>query len=188
MELNAETIKKALECCYDNDKSCLTCPFQSAYTPCVNLNKNALALIKELTSALTKKETEYNELYELTEDLRKENERLRGIGTPDDKAYIRLSDAKNAIMDYIGEQTVSKYASEAECKSARSGAEGAMNELDYITPVKVAPIAETVREMSEMLKDYLDDYYHLSEDALLDVPDMIDLIAKEMLEGNNEED
>ena len=113
MELNAETIKKALECCYDNDKSCLTCPFQSAYTPCVNLNKNALALIKELTSALTKKETEYNELYELTEDLRKENERLRGIGTPDDKAYIRLSDAKNAIMDCLscttfGELVVTK--------------------------------------------------------------------------------
>ena len=77
MELNAEQIKKALGCCYDNDKSCLTCPFQSAYTPCVNLNKNALALIKELTSALTKKETEYNELYELTEDLRNENERLK---------------------------------------------------------------------------------------------------------------
>ena len=52
--------------------------------------------------------------------------------------------------------------------------------------VNVAPIADTVRKMSEMLKDYLDDYYHSGEDALLDVPDMIDLIAKEMLEGKND--
>ena len=33
--------------------------------------------IDKLTAELTKKETEYNELYELTEDLRGENERLQ---------------------------------------------------------------------------------------------------------------
>lgn len=147
MELNAETIKKALECCYDNDKSCLTCPFQSAYTPCVNLNKNALALIKELTSALTKKETEYNELYELTEDLRNENERLKADNEIKSQKRANIFEIANAFE--------------------RGRTDG-------------------VRKMSEMLKDYLDDYYHSGEDALLDVPDMIDLIAKEILEGENE--
>lgn len=147
MELNAETIEKALECCYDNDKSCLTCPFQSAYTPCVNLNKNALALIKELTSALTKKETEYNELYELTEDLRNENERLKADNEIKSQKRANIFEIANAFE--------------------RGRTDG-------------------VRKMSEMLKDYLDDYYHSGEDALLDVPDMIDLIAKEILEGENE--
>lgn len=46
--------------------------------------------------------------------------------------YINLEDAKRAIMHYIAEQTVSKYASSAECKAARYGAEGAMNELDCL--------------------------------------------------------
>ena len=51
MKLNREQIIKALECCYDNDKSCLTCPFieSSKFESCVNLNKSVLSLIKELT-------------------------------------------------------------------------------------------------------------------------------------------
>ena len=39
-------------------------------------------------------------------------------------------------------------------KAVRDGAEGAMNELDYITPANVAPIADTVRKMQERLKEY----------------------------------
>jgi hypothetical protein len=117
-------------------------------------------------------------LYDTCEELTEENERLRGIGTPDHKTYIRLSDAKNAIMDYIGEQTVSKYASEAECKSARGGAEGAMNELDYITPVKVAPIADTVRQMQERTKAKILEI----NGNLCGLLPFIDQIAKEMLE------
>lgn len=60
--------------------------------------------------------------------------------------YIELEAAKRAIMDYIGKQTVSKYASAAECKSARYGAEGAMNELDYIPSVHV-PNAAMLRQL-----------------------------------------
>lgn len=41
--------------------------------------------------------------------------------------------------------------------------------------------ADTVRKMQERLKEYLDDFYNLGEDTLLDVPDLIDQIAKEML-------
>ena len=56
MELNAEQIKKALECCYTNELSCIDCPFQyqNKFKECTNLNKNALALIKELTAEVDK--------------------------------------------------------------------------------------------------------------------------------------
>ena len=48
-------------------------------------------------------------------------------------------------------------------------------------------VADTIREMQEKLKEYLDDFYNSSEDALLDVPDLIDQIAKEMLEEKNDD-
>ena len=48
MELNAEQIKKALECCISGD-DCTLCPLCDEQScPCV-LNENALSLIKELT-------------------------------------------------------------------------------------------------------------------------------------------
>ncbi len=56
--------------------------------------------------------------------------------------YIKESDARHAIMDYIGEQTVSKYASSAECKAARYGAEGAMYAIE---DVPTADVVEVVR-------------------------------------------
>ena len=50
MELNREVIK-ALECCYDNNLSCIDCPFQdpNKYFECSNLTNYAVALVKELT-------------------------------------------------------------------------------------------------------------------------------------------
>lgn len=45
--------------------------------------------------------------------------------------------------------------------------------------------ADTVKRMSEMLKEYLDDFYNSGEDVLLDVPDLIDQIAEEILEEKN---
>jgi hypothetical protein len=55
-------------------------------------------------------------------------------------SYIRREDAKNAIFNYICEQTVSKYPSVAECKAAKSGAEGAFNEIDYIPTADVVEV------------------------------------------------
>ena len=50
-ELNREQIMKAMECCYNNNLSCLDCPFQETdkYIECSSLTISALALIKELT-------------------------------------------------------------------------------------------------------------------------------------------
>lgn len=45
---------------------------------------------------------------------------------------------------------------------------------------------DTVRKMQDRLKEYLDDFYNSGEDALLDVPDSIDQIAKEMLEDEDD--
>ena len=59
-----------------------------------------------------------------------------------EKEYIERDKAKWAIMDYIGEQTVSKYASSAECKAARFGAEGAMYAVE---DVPAADVVEVVR-------------------------------------------
>ena len=80
----AEQVKKALECCYmqglEHTENCPECPYTNLYPNCTEyLGKDALALInsqeqriKELTEELTRKETEYNELYEFCESYRKE--------------------------------------------------------------------------------------------------------------------
>ena len=127
--MEREQIIKALECCITpRDCDCDECPLDKYGSLNCKwlLMSHSLSLIKELTE---------------------ENERLRGIGLPDDETYIKLSDAKHAIMNYVGEQTVSKYASSEVCKAVRNGAEGAMNELDYITPANVAPIADTIEDI-----------------------------------------
>lgn len=59
-----------------------------------------------------------------------------------EEKYIKLSDAKKAIMDYIAEQTVSKYGSLEACMDAKFSAKGAMNELDYIPAADVVPKSE----------------------------------------------
>ena len=57
-------------------------------------------------------------------------------------SYIKLQDAKNAIMTCITEQTVSKYATSAECRSARHGADIALFALDDLP---TADVVEVVR-------------------------------------------
>ena len=64
--------------------------------------------------------------------------------------YVKLADARLAIMDYIGEQT--------DCKLVRDGAEGAMNALDYLTPADVVPRSEV---------DDLKRYIILNEDIAI---------------------
>ena len=167
--MEREQIIKALECCKTPLASdCEKCSYtgkrleDGVYEGCVNcLVGDALSLIKELTE---------------------ENERLRGIGLPDDETYIKLSDAKHAIMNYVGEQTVSKYASSEVCKAVRNGAEGAMNELDYITPANVAPIADTVRKMQTMFAMRFGTYTDKDMTPITEVFRLLDQIAKEMVE------
>ena len=46
--------------------------------------------------------------------------------------YIKLKEAKDAIFDFICSHTMSKFPSKEECIASKGGAEGAMNELDYV--------------------------------------------------------
>lgn len=86
--------------------------------------------------------------------------------------YIKESDARYAIMDYIGEQTVSKYASSAECKAARYGAEGAMYAIEDAPTADVAPRAEVDR-----LQHILDSYA-LQYGTVKDQREVIDQIRR----------
>lgn len=171
--MEKEQIVKALEHCIDR-KDCSNCVIKNQISGFACLGrpreffKNALALIN----------SQEQRIKELTE----ENERLRGIGLPDDETYIKLSDAKHAIMNYVGEQTVSKYASSEVCKAVRNGAEGAMNELDYITPANVAPIADTVRKMQTMFAMRFGTYTDKDMTPITEVFRLLDQIAKEMVE------
>lgn len=171
MKLNREQIVKALECCASSSlEDCDNCPIDKQKKDNCECGRylaiQALALFREQAEEI---------------------DRLRGVGLPDYSTYIRLSDAKTAIMAYICEQTVSKYASQVECKAARSGAEGAMNELDYITPAQVAPVADTVREFAERLKGDMNNVarwtMHGDENEYFIIgKPFIDQTAKELLE------
>lgn len=48
---------------------------------------------------------------------------------------------------------------------------------DMVTMIRIC----TIYEFSEKLKEILDDFYHSDEDALLDTPDAIDNLVKEMV-------
>ena len=105
----------------------------------------------------SRKESDLEEVLELrlnVEELTEENERLK-----------QLLDYK-CLYGYDGE--VMEYCVQGPCPHYE---------------IKKELVADTVRKMQERLKEYLDDFYNSGEDALLDVPDLIDQIAKEMLEG-----
>ena len=122
-ELNREQIMKAMECCYNNNLSCLDCPFQETdkYIECSSLTISALALIKELTE---------------------ENERLRSCVVSEEQVKT------------IAETTI------------KLG-------IDTIK-------ADTVRKMQERLKEQFRDKFGYRSDY---IHELIDIIAKEMLEG-----
>ena len=164
-KFKSDDILKALEHCTSGG-NCFDCLMNDKYpqyskTGCMSKQMyDALSLIKELTEdnvyGLSAKE-----LAEKCENLSIEFEAMRG--------------AANSYKMHNRELTEENERLKANAKSA--------TEILNFKFAYDAGKADTVREMSEMLKDYLDDYYHSGEDELLDVPDMIDLIAKEMLEG-----
>ncbi len=110
MELNREQIKKAMECCYDNNLSCIDCPFQDTdkYFECSNLANSALALINELTEENAKLHEQNAiqvvtaiELDKQVQRLTEENERLRAECTQLIR-YPTLYEALEAIIWYDG--------------------------------------------------------------------------------------
>ena len=84
MELNAEQIKKALECCTKDRKSCKGCPLNNWNALCVELIlKNALALINSQEQRIEKlerlcklREQDFNDV---TDELLRAEARIREL-------------------------------------------------------------------------------------------------------------
>jgi hypothetical protein len=153
--LNAETIKKALECCSDYTNSCRICPYFSKSCT-YRLSKDALALINSQEQRIKELEAETKRLESLCVskdiiigDLSKENERLR------------------ADKDYWGNR-----AKESESEYDQAVKRGYnIGKVDY------------VRAFAERLMTLLNtDYINGTREHAFSV---IDQIAKEMLEENN---
>lgn len=126
--------------------------------------------IKELENRLKECENGYKgtnfldrcKLHDAEEKVRKlteENERLRVENKLLESQYESMYDSVESTL----------RAEIADCGTPCKWCEGKIK-------------ADTVRKMQERLKEYLDDFYNSGEDALLDVSDLIDQIAKEMLE------
>lgn len=100
----------------------------------------------------------------------------RTVSDMEDK-YIKLSDAKNALADYIAEQTVSKYGYLEACREARFGVEGAMKELDYVPTADVAPKSEV-----ERLNKELDELAEEHSDLIVEKDELFDIAEKRQVE------
>lgn len=165
--LNAEQIIKALECCASPEYRCEECPIdQKKKDDCVCgqfLAQNALALITsqeqriaELTQANEMLSESYDHLEKTKDELIAERSRL----TEENVRLRVVADMSDTTLtDAL--RIVNEFC-DSRIKRAK---------------------ADTVRKMQERLKEHLDDFYNSGEDALLDVPDLIDQIAKELLEG-----
>lgn len=185
MELKRDEIIKAMECCYDNTLSCIDCPFQAPdkYMECSGLTLSALALIKELTEEKKKSDRVFSDLYKeaetylaqrdclrnLVKNLTEENERLR----------CEVSDLKDELKCEKETNThlCSQYMSE---NHLRYQAEEML--ANGMSVVK----SDTVRKMQDRLdKRFCHDPAFLGVEQRL-IMGVIDQIAKEMLEGENE--
>ena len=86
MELKREEIIRAMECCCDNNISCIDCPFPASDKnfECSSLNIFALAIIKELTE---------------------ENERLRELATTKEveKEIVRKETKADTVREIFEE-------------------------------------------------------------------------------------
>lgn len=171
MELNAEMIKKALECCTspDGDGTCLLCPYGDINLCTQSLMAHALALItsheqrikeqcktaKKLRKQLKKANRGVRIFANRTKQLTEENERLRDNLERTEKALITCDKAHNALF-------TDTFRIEAEAR------------------------ADTVREMQERLKEHLEKP-EFPWDSFTVAEEVIDQIAKEMLEGEKNE-
>lgn len=80
------------------------------------------------------------------------NQRSTGMA---DKQYIERGAAKDAIFEYICGHTMSKFPSKELLKASKMGAEGALNEIDY---VPAADVVEVVH--AEWQERCVDGYWH----------------------------
>lgn len=162
--LNAKQVKKGLECCLTTSEGdCIACGYRGKkdglFITCTNcLMADALALIN-------KQETEYNELYELCESYRIERDAMRG--------------AANSYK--------------LHCKTLEKENESLKTLLDESYDAQNTVRADTVRKMQTLIEEKADscDICLINSHKPIDIiyqifKKQLDQIAKEMLEGDNE--
>ena len=179
--MNTEQIIKALECCsrqYEDNTSdeCLDCIYHNLGCNCVlQAITDALALIKELTEKIVQLISQVDCDKAEIKLLQKHIESL--AETIESQEQEINMNAYGLTAKRLGEENERLHASCTELTQECKKWQRRMKiECDYTK-------ADTVRKMQERLKEHLDDFYNSGEDALLDVPDLIDQIAKEVLEG-----
>ena len=167
MELNAEKIKKALECCVTD--SCFSCPYDDVgvYSQCVpTLLENALSLInsqeqriKEITEEYDSIAKSVNEASDVIRKLRfekkeitEENERYKAKENEQFEKWLKL------------EKATREHHSE------------------LFKEAKIAVKEDTVRKMQERLKERFSTATRYTKYSGAGVVMVIDQIAKEMVE------
>ena len=154
--MDREQIIKALECCYDNNLSCLDCPFQAPdkYIECSSLTISALSLIKELTE---ESRIANGEAYAYKLHCNRLEQQVKTLSDLLDEAY----DAQNSL-------------SEENDKLVEAGFDTVDYAVDKIRQVR----ADTVRKMQSEIKE------RCIKGGIYPafVASTIDQIAKEMLD------
>ena len=160
MELNAEQIIKALECCISSD-DCTFCPLRDEDScPCV-LKENALALITSQEQRIR--------------DLEVELKAMRGAAYAYKMNIVELTEQRDGC-----ELTIHECESEIKRLSEENKKIGIEN-FDLVC--ELSRIKEdTVRKMQERLKKHLEKP-EFPWDSFTVAEEVIDQIAKEMLEG-----
>lgn len=191
MELNRERIIRGLACC-KGSYDCFTCDIYKR--GCAGfregLARDALALIKELTEEnkawqmqlISQEEKAGKAYYDLAcevENLRAENENLHASCTELTQSCTKLTEENERLR-------AEKEAENKELfyKWKKIADETADRYEGLYQDAKKALVASTVRKMQERLK--AQKFTHKNFGELVYVED-IDQIAKEMLEGANEE-
>ena len=162
--MERDLIIKALECCKQEPKNCPSCPLTRDYSPCsTTMARNALSLINELTNEKYDIELSYN-------SLKRDNERLHETCTEFERKCVSLQEENERLR--------------AEEKQSQILIKTLHDKLDegYAKFVDEER-ANIVREMQTELKKTIS---ALCKGDVSEIHRMIDQIAKEMLEGKNE--
>ena len=199
MELNAEQIIKALECCIEGE--CGGCTYDEQTACKEYLLNDALALIKELTEENEQFRYERGKLIEERDTFREYAYNMQryveGINHKEEEGYQPSVARRAAEMDMWRGVALKKKKLEEEVERLRAeNLELIMREekrQNEIHPAKDLTVkADTVREMQERLEQAICDNTYPDFDKegkpvnvwkATTGYDAIDQIAKEMLEG-----
>lgn len=183
MELNAETVKKGLECCTrgrksKEDRPCLDCPYNECNIvggtserqvkgTCQGwLMKDALALVTSQEQRIGAQDMTISELRKLLEKANHDADRYAVKIKELTEENERLRENNIFLNATIG-------------KNAQQALEVTLEEIEKAK-------ADTVRKMQERLKMYFGTYVLGYKIPLTEALKAVNQIAKEMLEGTNE--